>query len=144
MTLRPRRRPPVDINIAPLLDVVFLLLIFFMVSTTFTANTQLRLQLPTANGVPAPTETPVLRIIIDASGQFIVNNQSVNNAQALTQVLRELAAARPPAAAELPPLLLQADARTPHQAVMTALDAASHAGFVRIAFAALSPDRSAP
>ena len=140
MTLRQRRRPPVEINIAPLLDVVFLLLIFFMVSTTFKEETRLQLQLPTAAGDPVTTPPTVIRISIDHNGQFFVNDQSVTSQQALPQTLLTLVNA----ATAPPPVVIQADAHTPHQAVITALEAARHAGLSRIAFAATAPDHPAP
>ncbi|TCT22294.1 ExbD/TolR family protein [Thiobaca trueperi] len=142
MNLRPRRREPVDINLAPLIDVVFLLLIFFMVSTTFKDEARLRVQLPEAQGENIPAEEPtMIRLLIDQAGHFFVNDQALVDDQpqtlvrALTGALGEHKAL---------PVLIQADARTPHQAVMTAMDAASQAGLNQIAFAATRPDAPAP
>lgn len=142
MNLRPHRRQPVDINLAPLIDVVFLLLIFFMVSTTFKDEARLRVQLPEAQGENIPAEEPaMIRLLIDQAGHFFVNDQALVDDQpqtlvrALTGALGEHKAL---------PVLIQADARTPHQAVMTAMDAASQAGLNQIAFAATRPDAPAP
>ncbi len=134
MNLRPHRREPADINLTPLIDVVFLLLIFFMVSTTFKDEARLRVQLPEAQGEEIPVEEPeMIRLVIDRSGFFNVDDRAVvdRETEALVEVLKERLGEREPL-----PVLIQADAETPHQAVMTALDAASQAGLVQIAFAA--------
>ncbi len=140
MNLRPHRREHADINLTPLIDVVFLLLIFFMVSTTFKDEARLRVQLPEAQGEEIPRDEPeMIRIIIDQSGSFYVDDRAVADQQTktLVQALRGALGER----AALP-VLIQADAKTPHQAVMTALDAAGQAGLVRIAFAATRADGS--
>ncbi len=145
MNLRPHRRESTDINLTPLLDVVFLLLIFFMVSTTFKDEARLRVQLPEAQGESTPAEAPeMIRVVIDRAGHFYVNDQGLVDdkpltlARALTGALGERKQLVP-GEAEAPPVLIQADANTPHQAVMTAMDAASQAGLNRIAFAATRP-----
>lgn len=139
MNLRPRRRPSVNIDMAPLIDVVFLLLIFFMVSATFRDEARLRVRLPEAQGAPPTASTPdSIRIAIDRAGHFYVNDRSLPDERPAT-LIRTLAAASAPDSAERPSVLIQADASTPHQAVMTAMDAASQAGFDRIAFAATRP-----
>ncbi|MBV5307851.1 biopolymer transporter ExbD [Chromatium okenii] len=135
MSLRPRRRPPIDINIAPLIDVVFLLLIFFMVSTTFRDETRLRVQLPQAQGESLPADAPTpIRLVIDQAGHYFINDQAIENEIALAQRLTQLSTAQD--AQTQIPVLIQADAQTPHQAVMTALDVAGQTGLKRIIFAA--------
>lgn len=141
MNLRPNRRKPPELALIPLLDVVLVLLIFFMVSTTFKDPdaSRLHIVLPEAEGVAVPEEEPEqLRIAIDAAGRFYVNDQAVVDQESRTLVRaingvlgenRDL------------PVLVQADAQTPHQAVMTALDAAAELGLVRISFSAT---RAAP
>jgi len=140
MNLRPNRPDPPDINLTPLIDVVFLLLIFFMVSTTFKEDARIRVQLPEAQGEEVTTEEPqVLEIVIDASGSFYVNDRMV-----VDRSLKTLKKAIAGAAGEdlETPVVIKADARTPHQAVMTAMDAASQLGLLRFAFAATRPDES--
>ncbi|MBK5965062.1 biopolymer transporter ExbD [Thiocystis minor] len=145
MNLRPHRREPVDINLTPLLDVVFLLLIFFMVSTTFKDEARLRVQLPEAQGESLPAQAPeMIRIVIDRAGRFYVNDQALVDEQpsTLTRALTGALGERRqmvPGDAQPPPVLIQADANTLHQAVITAMDAASQAGLNRIAFAATLP-----
>lgn len=146
MNLRPYRRQPPEINLTPLLDVVFLLLIFFMVSTTFKDEARLRVQLPQAQGEDVPAEEPEqIRILIDQSGNFFVDDRAVVDRDPLTLVraLNGALGERPtegtdegPSKRKDLPVLIQADAQTPHQAVMTAMDAAAEVGLRRIAFAA--------
>lgn len=128
MNLRRRRREEPNVNLTPLIDVVFLLLIFFMVSTTFRREADLRLDLPEASRTPAPTEQH-LTVSIDAAGVYYVNDQALPDAR--PETLRQALAA---AAGEdrQQPLLLRADGRTPHQAVVTAMDAAGQLGFRRL------------
>lgn len=134
MNLRPYRRQPPEINLTPLLDVVFLLLIFFMVSTTFKDEARLRVQLPQAQGEDAPAQQPEqIRILIDRSGDYFVDDRAVVDRGVLTLV-RALNGAL--GERKDLPVLIQADANTPHQAVMTAMDAAAEVGLRRIAFAA--------
>ena len=141
MNLRPQRPEPPDINLAPLIDVVFLLLIFFMVTTTFRDEVGIKVQLPQAES-PAAAESRALTLVIDASGAFYVNDRQVADThpdtlrQALGQAIGQ---ARPEGNDRAPgdlPLALMADAKTPHQAVMTALDVASQLGLTRFSFAA--------
>ncbi|WP_295383881.1 biopolymer transporter ExbD [uncultured Thiodictyon sp.] len=136
MNLRPRRAQPSDINLTPLLDVVFLLLIFFMVSTTFKEKdaSRLRIQLPQAEGQTAPAQEPeFLRIAIDQAGAFYVDDRAVVDRQ--TQTLVRAINGALGERKDLP-VLIQADAMTPHQAVMTALDAAAQVGLLKISFSA--------
>lgn len=138
MNLRPHRAAEPEINLTPLIDVVFLLLIFFMVSTTFKDDARLRLQLPEAEGeAVSAEEIELLQILIDRDGRTFIDEQEVaaTNPLALRQALVVAMAGR----TDLP-VLIQADANTPHQAVMRALDAAGQAGLNQIAFAASRPD----
>ena len=156
MNLRPQRPEPPDINLAPLIDVVFLLLIFFMVTTTFRDEVSIKIRLPESSG-EAVAETQPLTLTIDAEGSFYVNDRQVADRQPAT-LSRALAEAMVAAGgldhegaagqdggagratgstlapADLP-LVIKADARTPHQAVMTAMDVASRLGLTRLSFA---------
>lgn len=134
MRIRATRQPLPDINMAPLIDCVFLLLIFFMVSTTFKHESELRIELPRAGERMA--EDPQRRsieLVIDQQGRFYVNQEAVINTQlgTLVRALQRASAGRNEGA-----VLISADARTPHQAVMTAMDASGRAGLSRISFAA--------
>ena len=138
MNLRPRSPKEPDINLTPLIDVVFLLLIFFMVSTTFNEDARLRLQLPEADGEAVSAEDiELVEITIDRFGQPYVDDGKVlgDDIESLKQALVGAVGPR----RDLP-VLIKADAATPHQAVMRALDAASQLGLTRVAFAASRAD----
>ena len=128
----PRKaREPVDINLAPLIDVVFILLLFFVVTTTFTRETQLKIDLPEAvSGTPPEAEVKAaLEILVGADGSFALNGKSLssNNLSALMEALRLESAGD-----QSLPVMLSADAKAPHQAVVTAMDAASKLGFSQL------------
>jgi biopolymer transport protein ExbD len=131
----------VEINMAPFIDVVFLLLIFFMVSTTFLREGNLELTLPEASPVPVQADATALELTIDAGGDYVLNGRPLANRQpqtiqrALEQALAE--------AGEAQELIIRADAKTPHQAVVTALDAAGQAGIKKLGIATI-PDEEKP
>lgn len=120
-----------DLNITPLIDIVFLLLIFFMVSTTFKQEFEVSIELPQASA-EAKLEAKMINISIDAKGQFFVNQQKVINTQSnhLKRALQKVAGND----RELP-VIISADAATPHQAVITAMDVARQLGFSKLTFA---------
>jgi len=138
VNLRPRRPHEPDINLTPLIDVVFLLLIFFMVSTTFDEDARLRIELPEAEGEAAGAQEPEqVEIVIDRTGRHWVDDARVldRDIETLKQALVGAVGPR----RDLP-VLIKADARTPHEAVMRALDAASQLGLTQVVFAADRPD----
>ena len=138
MNLRPRRRRTPEINLTALIDVVFLLLIFFMVSTTFQRESQIRVELPQANAEELPDSPPrFLDITVDREGRFYVNQEEVVNTEVetLKQAIRKAAMQE----SDLP-VIINADAQTPHQAVIKVMDAASQLGYLRMTFAARLPD----
>jgi biopolymer transport protein ExbD len=129
-----------DINLTPLIDVVFLLLIFFMVSTTFKEDARIKVQLPEAQGEEVAADEPVtLDITIDRDGRFYVNQRQV--VDRTVETLKKAIAGATAGERDLP-VVIKADAKAPHQAVMTAMDAASQLGLLRFAFAATQPDES--
>jgi len=132
-----QRRRPEDptIDLTSLIDVVFLLLIFFMVSTTFNRETELSIQLPQASGAPLKSERKVIDIAIDAEGRYYINKKALINTKLETvkQALQNAAEG-----SNEPQLILSADRMTPHQAVVTAMDAARQLGYVHLTFATSS------
>lgn len=124
-----------DLNLTPLIDVVFLLLIFFMVTTTFDRETQLKIELPQASGESRKAEN-VLEVSIDSKSHFFINQKEVVNSglDTIKKALKQAAGDE-----KSPPLLISADGQATHQAVITVLDAASQLGFVNITFAANEP-----
>ena len=137
MNFRHRKTPELDVNITPLIDVVFLLLIFFMVSTTFDRQSELNIELPEASGEIEETEQQDIEISIDANGKFTINDHEVINTsiETLLRALREAAGTE-----SEPRVIISADKNTPHQSVMTAMDAARQLGFIHITFAAVKPE----
>lgn len=131
MKFRRKPRENVEINLASLIDVVFILLLFFVVTTTFTRETQLKVDLPeAATGTPPEqTELKQLEVLIDAQGSYALNGQAL-----LKSDLDGLMAAlqKESAGDNSLPLIISADAQTPHQAVITAMDAAGKLGFAHL------------
>ena len=136
MKFRRQRLEEVSVNLTPLIDVVFLLLIFFMVSTTFTRETQLSIDLPEATGEPRESEQKQVEILIDESGAYRVNGQALVDGQ-----MRTLQAAifKVPAGDTTLPMLISADAQASHQSVVRAMDAAGQMGFVHLSITTRQP-----
>ena len=119
----------VGINLTPLIDVVFLLLIFFMVTTTFTRDGNLRINLPEANA-EASTELPAsLEILVERSGAYSVNGRTLDeqSPEALKAALDSAAGGD-----RSLPVAITADADTTHQSVVTAMDVVAQLGFSRL------------
>lgn len=127
-----------EINLVPLIDVILVLIIFFVITTTFDSRSTLQLQLPSATADTTTTEVAVLSVLINAEGRYFVGDREVlrTDQDALKQVLLEVGGED-----RSRPVLLRADARTPHQAVVTALDALGQLGFRRIAIATAPEQR---
>jgi biopolymer transport protein ExbD len=129
----------VEINLTPLIDVVFLLLIFFMVSTTFSKETQLHIKLPEATATAQPEDqSKELEIDISASGMFAIKGPADKEARQLLQdTPQALRRALKAAMGEQSDLLVvvRADRKTPHEAVIRALDASRRLGLSRVTFA---------
>lgn len=125
-----------SINLTPLIDVVFLLLIFFMVSTTFTKETHLSVDLPEASGAPVTESDQNLDILIAADGSYSINGKVLINSKldTLKAALSQVAEGN-----FKRPMTITADAKTPHQAVVTAMDAAGQLGFVHLSITTRKP-----
>ncbi len=133
MNLRPRRREEPELSLVPMIDVVLVLLIFFMVTTSPRHESELELQLPQAAVRSAPEERTRLIVEIDAAGRYAVNGRRLDaaDAETLRRALREMAGDQEP------PLTLRADGRTPHQAVVTVLEVAGQLGLKQLTIATL-------
>ena len=138
MKFRRQTRQDLSVNLTPLIDVVFLLLIFFMVSTTFTRETQLSVDLPEATGLQRDEVDRQVEILIDQQGQYRVNGRPL-----LDTRLRTLQAAMYEVSQgdTTLPLVISADAEAAHQAVVRAMDAAGQMGFSRLSIASIQPAR---
>ncbi len=131
MNFRKHKHSPLEISLTPMIDVVFLLLIFFMVTTTFSQQTSIKIQLPQADG-QAKFEQPqqVLMLTIDKSGRYSINDKALKDRllTTLTQELTKLAANK------YIPIVINADARAPVQSAISVLDVAAKIGFKNITF----------
>ncbi|MBQ0713137.1 MAG: biopolymer transporter ExbD [Porticoccus sp.] len=134
-----RRQKKVDdnVNLTPLIDVVFLLLIFFMVSTTFTKESHLILDLPEADGEVVEAPVDGIEILIGKNGDYTINGKQLINRQlkTLMRSLEDVSLGN----SELP-LTITADANTSHQSVVTAMDAAGKMGFIHLKITTKQPD----
>lgn len=136
MQFKRQKGAEVDVNLTPLIDVVFLLLIFFMVSTTFTKETHISLDLPEATGEEKTDLPQQIEIVIDANGQYVVNGKSLvsNQIKVISAALTEIAAGDFSV-----PLVITADAKTSHQSVITAMDIAGQLGFSHLSLTTTKP-----
>ena len=126
MKFRRQSNQEVSVNLTPLIDVVFLLLIFFMVSTTFTKKTELQIELPEADGEQAEQQVDQVEVEINAEGDYSVNDQRLNsnNREALLERIRQVAGDDTSI-----PFVITADAKTDHELVVRAMDVAGTLGF---------------
>jgi biopolymer transport protein ExbD len=132
MKFKRNLKAEVSIDLTPLIDVVFLLLIFFMVSTSFTRESNLLVNLPEASG-EITEELPLrIEVLIARNGSYTVNGQALTDTQAasLLQAIEAIAAGD-----NTLPLTITADAETTHQSVVTAMDVAARLGFSRLSIA---------
>lgn len=134
MNLRPQVREEIDLNLTPLIDVVFLLLIFFMVSTTFEKTAKLKVDLPEASAQTVQQPDKKIVIGIDVKGRYYINDRQLVNTQIKTL---KLALMKVSGDNKEIPIVLRADAKTPHQSVVRAMDAASQLGLTRLSISTL-------
>jgi len=132
MKLRSQGVEEPDVNLTPLIDVVFLLLIFFMVSTTFDKESELSIELPNAQGEVSEREILQVEVSIDEKGNYAINNERIINSQ-----INTLKAAIAKVAGDKRdiPMIISADGRASHQSVVAAMDAARQLGFSKLTFA---------
>jgi biopolymer transport protein ExbD len=134
LNLRPRIQP--EVNLTSLIDVVFLLLIFFMVSTSFVKQSQITISLPEAESSSVAEEVPEqIDIMITAEGTYLVNGRELinNRAETIRNTLQKVSGGNN----ELP-LTISADANARHQDVVTAMDVSARLGFTKINIATVN------
>ena len=136
MKFRRQTQEEVSVNLTPLIDVVFLLLIFFMVSTTFTRETRLAIDLPEASGEVQEQVRKQVEIVIGKNGDFAVNGNSLVNSRLETL---KTALGKVSDGDSTLPLVITADASTPYQSVVTAMDAAGQLGFANLSMTTRKP-----
>jgi biopolymer transport protein ExbD len=125
----------VNINLTPLIDVVFLLLIFFMVSTTFDTTSQLKINLPEASQTQSPQTAKKILLMIDARGNFFVNSRELTNSKSATLK----AALERSLTNGMIPVVIQSDAASPVQSLVTAMDVVGQLGFPQVSLATTRP-----
>lgn len=141
MKFQRKKRENVDITLISMIDVLFVLLLFFMVSTSFNQHTEVNIKLPEAEGSAAEEHSKTVSLMIDADGIYSLvgddglSHQLIDQSRAgLKQELSRLAENSKDV-----PFIINADDKTPNKAVMTALDIAGQVGFSHITFATLHP-----
>lgn len=139
MNFRSRRTEEPEINLIPFIDVLLVILIFLMLTTTYNRFTELQLTLPTANVQAMRNHAQEVTVVIAADGRYAINKTTLpqRSVQAVTAALNNAA----PAGADSI-VIISADASAPHQAVVTAMEAARRAGLSHITFATQSSDLS--
>lgn len=129
MKLQTRAAEEPELNLTSLIDVVLLLIIFFMVSTSFVREADLKVQLPEASVDTPPADQPQLEIVVNHNGDYFLNGEALiaSRPDVLRRAFEKIAGTR----RDLP-LTIRADARTTHQSVVTVMDIAGEMGFVNI------------
>lgn len=135
MKFAPRTPEEPEINLISLVDVVFMLLIFFMVTTTFVRSSGLKVSLPQAQQSAPQQDPKVIEVVVDADGRYYINGRQLRDRTALTleRGLRQVGGD----GTGRHPLVIRADARATHQAVVTVMDVAGRAGFSQLSIATM-------
>ena len=134
LNLRPRAQP--EVNLTSLIDVVLLLLIFFMVSTSFVKQSQIAIRLPEADSAVVVEEVPEkIDIMITEAGTYLMNGRELINSrpETIRNALQKMSGGD-----NSLPLTISADANAKHQHVVTAMDIAGRLGFVQISIATVN------
>jgi len=128
---RGREKEPLEINLVPLIDVLLVILIFLMITTTYSKYTELQINLPTADAQKQPERAAEIAVLVNARGQYVVNKQAVafRGVEQLADELR-----RAGGSAREPVVVISADAAATHQAVVRVMEAARIAGLSQITF----------
>ena len=129
---RGQHRDEPEINLIPMIDVLLVILIFLMVTTTYAKFSELQINLPQAAGEPAKEKPAQVNVAVDAAGNYQINNSTVNFAN-----IANLSSALKKAAGDstAPVIVINADAKANYQSVINVMEAAREAGMVRVTFA---------
>jgi biopolymer transport protein ExbD len=132
VNLRSPRVEEPELILVPMIDVVLVLLIFFMITTTFRTEADLQIELPEASQQAPPAEGDHIEVAVDAGGRYFVNAKPLEGGDiaALKEAVGEVAGTRRNLS-----FVIRADAETPYQAVVTVMDAAGQMGFRRLSIA---------
>ena len=132
MNLAPQSSEEPDVNLTPMIDVVFLLLLFFMVSTSFIRESSLKVDLPEAAGQVLAEQEQAVDIIINLNGIFIINGTTLENpsSEELSVHLKQAVGDN-----DDPHIIISADAKAEYQSIVTAMDVAQQLGYARLTLA---------
>jgi biopolymer transport protein ExbD len=128
---RGKQKEPLEINLVPLIDVMMVILIFLMITTTYSKYTELQINLPTANAEKQLERANEVTVLVNAQGQYVVNRSPVAF-RSIEQLADELK--RAAGAAKEPVVVISADATATHQAVVRVMEASRLAGLSQITF----------
>jgi biopolymer transport protein ExbD len=139
MNLRQAGGDEPELNLTPLIDVVFILLIFFMVSTTFQKESEIKIELPEASADAVEEKDDVLELVIDAEGRYFIDQQQVVNTEleTLKKAIGKFLGDRTGI-----PVVIRADRQTPYESVVRAMDATSQLGLVQMSLATSQPENT--
>ncbi len=139
MNLRQAGGDEPELNLTPLIDVVFILLIFFMVSTTFQKESEIKIELPEASADAVEEKKDVLELVIDAEGRYFIDQQQVVNTEleTLKKAIGKFLGDRTGI-----PVVIRADRQTPYESVVRAMDATSQLGLVQMSLATSQPENT--
>ena len=128
---RGRQEEPLEINLVPLIDVMMVILIFLMITTTYSKYTELQINLPTADAEKQPERPHEINVLVNAQGQYVINRTPTpfTGVDALSDVLRRAALNE-----KDPVIVISADANATHQSVVRVMEAARLAGLSQITF----------
>ncbi|CAH1388276.1 ExbD/TolR family protein [Candidatus Nitrotoga sp. M5] len=128
---RGHMREEPEINLIPMIDVFLVIIIFLMVTTSYTKFSELQINLPQAGGEETTSQEIQINVSVDASEHYAINNAATafNGVQSMSQALRTAAGDQ-----KDPIIVINADAKAPHQAVINIMEAARLAGYGRITF----------
>jgi biopolymer transport protein ExbD len=132
---RGKEKEPLEINLVPLIDVMMVILIFLMITTTYSKYTELQINLPTADAEKQPERANEIPVLVNAQGQYVINRNAIpfRSVEQLADELR-----RAGGTLKEPVVVISADAAATHQAVMRIMEAARLAGLSQITFTAQS------
>ncbi|TSA50356.1 MAG: biopolymer transporter ExbD [Nitrosomonadales bacterium] len=136
---RGRKSEVLEINLVPLIDVLLVIIIFLVVSATFSRINELQINLPTADANLPQDKPALITVGVDATGRYTVNNtvMAERTVEALTLALRKVAGS-----GKEPTVVINADANTTHQSVINVMEASRQAGYTHITFATQSKSGS--
>lgn len=135
---RGRNREEPEINLIPMIDVLLVILIFLMITTTYSKFSGLEINLPTADSTQSPDKPNEINVVVTASGEVMVNRVAVGgkDVAAISLALRRAGGSE-----KEPVVVINADAKAAHQSVIDVMQAAQQSGYSHISFATQSPSR---